>query len=88
LTRNDSFRQQDGRNAISIVRIFSNKSNINEWVQVRGFCVENKIFRLFSFFALNFKQIHTRNKKKKFEKNALLVKKTFLIKYFFPNCRF
>jgi hypothetical protein len=33
-------------------------------------------FRLFSFFAVNFKQIQTRNKKKKFEKNVLLVKKT------------
>jgi hypothetical protein len=32
------------------------------------FSVLNKIFRLFSFFAVNFKQIHTRNKKQKFEK--------------------
>jgi hypothetical protein len=37
----------------------------------------NIFFRLFSFFAVNFKQIHTGNKKKKFEKNVLLVKKTF-----------
>jgi hypothetical protein len=27
-----------------------------------------KIFNFFIFFAVNFKQIHTRNKKKKFEK--------------------
>jgi hypothetical protein len=32
------------------------------------FSVLNKIFQLFSFFADNFKQIHTRNKKEKFEK--------------------
>jgi hypothetical protein len=36
------------------------------------------IFRLFSFFAVNFKQIHTRNKKKKFEnKMSYWLKKSF-----------
>jgi hypothetical protein len=33
------------------------------------FSVLNNFFQLFSSFALNFKQIHTRNKKKKFEIN-------------------
>ncbi len=35
------------------------------------FSVLNNFFRLFSFFVVNFKQIHTRNKKKKFEKKFL-----------------
>jgi hypothetical protein len=43
------------------------------------------MLNFFSFFAVNFKQIHTRNNKEKFEKNALLVKKTFLKILFFAT---
>jgi hypothetical protein len=39
------------------------------------FCELKFFFQLFSFFAVNFKQIHTRNNKKKFEKKVLLVKR-------------
>ncbi len=41
-------------------------------------------FRLFSFFAVNFKQIHTGNKKKKFEnKMSYWLKRRFKKKNFF-----
>jgi hypothetical protein len=45
-------------------------------------------FRLFSFFAVNFKQIHTRNKKKKFEKKMPYWLKKRLKKIFFSRRRF
>jgi hypothetical protein len=46
------------------------------------FSALNQIFQLLTFFIINFKQIDTRNKRKKFEeKKSLQVQKTLLKKY-------
>jgi hypothetical protein len=50
--------------------------------------VLNNFYQLFSSFALNFKQIHTRNKKKKFENNMPYWLKRRLEKKIFFNRRF
>jgi hypothetical protein len=51
--------------------------------------VLKKNFQLFSFFAVNFKQIHARNKKKKFKKEVpYWLKRRFKKNIFFQTAVF
>jgi hypothetical protein len=47
---------------------YKHRGKYNHCALRRRFHCVKKNFPTFSFFAVNFKQIHTRNKKKKFEK--------------------